>query len=244
LKAIYKIGFGCLFTWFFCACKKPADRLCFKSSGKEVSIFSILKNVYAIKLYDDIDLEVIQSTRNEIEIKGGENLVKHVKFNYTGDTLEIKNNNRCQFLRDETKNMKVILYSSDLKLLKAFGYGNFLIREAFQTNKLRLENYGFGDMDVNLSNADSLVLILVANNKSKLRGTCKYIYTYAIGYNEVDALELNSVSTGVVYAYSGSDIFYHVNDLLYADQAGTGIVYYKGNPAIISNIPNTKIVKL
>jgi Putative auto-transporter adhesin, head GIN domain len=233
-----------LLLLLFFSCKNAKDRSCFKFSGKTITITRQVALLSRIIIFDNIDMTIYQSNRNEMEITGGEHLLNFISTKTNGDILEISNKNKCNFLRNEKDKIKINLYIPNFSRLTNEGFGNISIPEKFSTTKLRFDNLGYGDLDANVSLSDSLILSMSSGNKAVVRGNANTFYTYAIGQNTVNALELAQVKTGVVFAFTNNDIYMMVDSLFYIDQVGKGIVYYKGNPKIVSRTPSAKIVKL
>ncbi len=99
----------------FLGCKKPEDRTCFKSYGKEVVLeHAFPGTVGQLYLGAHLEYELIQDSLNKIEIIGGANVVKHVEFELSGDKLSFKNANSCNFLRNERKVIKVRIHCTNI----------------------------------------------------------------------------------------------------------------------------------
>jgi hypothetical protein len=226
------------------ACKKANERPCFKSSGNLITITRKIIQPEVITIFDNIDLTIYQSNRNEIEIVAGENLVSFIKVTERAGKIEIANKNRCNFLRNESVKIKVSMYISNFSFLTNKGFGNVSIPEIFFSTKLRFHNYGFGDLDINVSLSDSLILAMESGNANIVKGSARNFYAYAVGENKLNALELYQVKAGAVFAFTNSDFYMAIDSVLFVDHVGNGTVYYKGNPTIVTRTPNAKIVKL
>lgn len=81
------------------SCRKPENRLCFKSNGEEKTIEHFTGDFNRLKLYPHLAYVLVQDSLNKIEVTGGSNLVNHVKFSLANGLLEISNANKCSFLR-------------------------------------------------------------------------------------------------------------------------------------------------
>lgn len=96
------------------SCKKPADRACFKSSGKDAVREIPLEDFSSLKLGQHLAYVIIQDSLDKVVIKGGENLVDLVVAEVESARLTISNRNRCSFLRDEHKEIVVEIHCTKL----------------------------------------------------------------------------------------------------------------------------------
>ncbi len=232
------------FILLLCQCKRVEDRSCFKLSGKTNVVVRAINPFKIIEIYDNIDVTIFQSNRNEIEIEAGKNLLNFITLKQDGNTTQLRNTNKCNFFRDEKKRIKVKLFISDFSKLVNEGYGDIFIPEKFTTTKLYFANFSYGNLDLNVNLSDSLILNLASENQVLVKGSANTLYAYMVGGNYLKALDLNAVKTGSVFAYSNVDIYLAVDSVFFVNQFGKGTVYYKGSPKIISRTPNAKIIKL
>jgi Putative auto-transporter adhesin, head GIN domain len=226
------------------SCKNANERSCFKFSGNAITITRKIIQPDVITVFDNIDITIYQSNRNEIEMTAGENLLKFIEIKEENGKLQIANKNRCNFLRNERVKIKITMYISNFSFLTNEGNGNISIPEKFTTTKLRFHNYGYGDLDINVSLSDSLTLALSSGNENIVKGDVYNFYVYAIGENKLNALDLNQVKAGAIVAFTNTDFYMAVDSIFSVDQVGKGTVYYRGNPRIVTRTPNAKIVKL
>jgi hypothetical protein len=233
-----------ILSLFLFGCKKANERSCFKFSGNLKTVTRKITQPNIISIFDNIDLTIYQSNRNEVEITSGENLINFIECKENNGTLQIANKNRCNFLRNESDKIKITIYISNFSKLINEGFGNILIPEKFSTTKLRFHNFGYGDLDINVSLSDSLTLVMSSGNANIVSGDARNFYAYAIGENKLNALELKQVKAGAIIAFTNTDFYMAVDSVFSVDQVGKGTVYYKGNPVIVTRTPNAKIVKL
>ncbi len=89
------------------SCKKAEDRSCFKKEGANISKSILLEHYEKIYLKEHLTYVLVQDTIEKIIINGGENLVNFVESSVDNKTLSIQNKNRCNFLRYNSRKIKV-----------------------------------------------------------------------------------------------------------------------------------------
>jgi hypothetical protein len=106
---------GLLLILFTTSCKKAENRSCFKSVGKETEKVLEVGQFDKLFLREHIEYELIQDSTDKLVIRGGENLVNFVEWNISDDkVLEIKNKNKCNFLRNLKKKVKVEIHFTNI----------------------------------------------------------------------------------------------------------------------------------
>lgn len=100
---------------FSTACKKAEDRTCFKSWGEETTLEIPLESFDKLFLHAHIEYELVQDSTDKLVIIGGENMVKHIEWDINDTkTLSIRNKNKCNFLRNERKVIKVEIHYTNV----------------------------------------------------------------------------------------------------------------------------------
>jgi Putative auto-transporter adhesin, head GIN domain len=112
--------FGCFLAFVF-SCKKPENRRCFKSWGKETVREIPLENFQALDLHEHMEFVLIQDSLNKVVIKAGENMVNFIETSVSDGVLLIKNKNKCRFLRDKKKTIRVEIHFTYLLNIKFAG---------------------------------------------------------------------------------------------------------------------------
>lgn len=114
MKSISYLGIAVFLLLLF-SCKKPEDRSCFKSWGEDTVVeFPMDAEIGKLYLGAQLEYEIIQDSLNKIEIVGGSNVVKHVKWTQEGDKLSFSNTNKCHFIRNERKVIKVRIHCTKM----------------------------------------------------------------------------------------------------------------------------------
>lgn len=216
-------------------CKKPEDRTCWKSHGKEVTKEIMLPSFSRLYLHEHMEFVLVQDSIEKITITGGENMLNFIEATVTDGLLDIQNKNKCSFLRSYKKKIIVeihfkslinILFQGTLPLTNRgvlkFDWLTFLLKDGAGSVNLNLEaeslhatiSHGWGDFT--FSGKTKKANITVRSN-----GFCD---TY--GLEVSDVLTVISKTPGAVKVNAdGSKIKAQID----AD----GNIYYIGSPAMI-----------
>lgn len=105
----------CLLVLVFASCRKPENRTCFKGWGDETSIEVNTGSFNKLFLNAHLEYVMVQDSTDKLVIKGGSNVVNHVKYEVSDDgLLTISNGNRCNFLRDGRKVIVVEIHYTNV----------------------------------------------------------------------------------------------------------------------------------
>ncbi|GAB5399103.1 MAG: hypothetical protein Aureis2KO_06880 [Aureisphaera sp.] len=91
-----------LLTMFFSVlgCNSEDALDCFQTKGDAIVTQFTLPVFSKIRIEDDVSLLIRQGDVQEVLIETGENLINDVVVTVEGETLVVKDNNRCNFVRD------------------------------------------------------------------------------------------------------------------------------------------------
>lgn len=214
------------------SCKKAEDRECAKSAGNEATKEILLEPFHQLLLKEHMEFMLIQDTIEKIVLKGGKNLLNFIKTDISDGILEIRNENKCNFLRSYKKKVLVEIHFIDLNNIDfqgteqmnnkdtlQFYWMTFIIRDGAGPVKLNLNadvlhatiSHGWGDFTFN-------GVAREANFFIRSNGFCD---TY--GLKIIDSLTVISRTQGSVKV--------NVNNVKFkAETQGDGDIYYKGIP--------------
>ena len=96
------------------ACKKAEKRSCWKSVGENATKEIQLEPFNKIKLHAHLNYLLVQDSTDKLVLKGGKNLLNFVSAERVEDVLEIKNENKCNFLRDYDQKITVEIHFTSL----------------------------------------------------------------------------------------------------------------------------------
>ncbi|MFN5629974.1 MAG: head GIN domain-containing protein [Bacteroidota bacterium] len=227
------------------SCNKPNSWDCAKSSGKISTEKRSLTNFFAVKIYKRIHLRLIQDSLNFLEIKAGKNLLPKVSTEITNDTLVITNKNKCNFMRNFTDSIIVVLHFTSLNYLRYESSGDIISVGKIASNKFCSDTWnGSGKIDLDLNCNDVSFAFHTGPGDLDLKGSGKKIYLYCAGQGYLNAekfiseeAQINSIGSGGIKIYSTKS--------LSGDMGGEAMVEYYGNPGIVAvnNIAKGKLIK-
>jgi len=217
---------------FLFACKKAEERSCIKSSGDDDELhFNLSEGIKEFKLYNGAIYHIYQDSSNLVKVRGGENLISFIEIKEDENILEIRNKNKCNFLRDFDKKIVVEIHYPFYTRFYSETADSLVFKDTIQSNYLYItQALGGGYVKLNID-GDKLIMI-GANGVStyEVSGNVNYadlrLQTDAKGYCEsliCPEFEIDQNSTGDLYI-NGENASINVN------MKGTGNVYYTGNP--------------
>jgi hypothetical protein len=218
------------------ACKKSEDRACWKFAGEQVVKSTDLLPFENLYVGTGFDIEFVQDTVNRLQIVSAENLLKFISYEIVEGTLQLKNTNKCRFLRNEKGNkVKMVVYFKEIANIIYEGTGEMKTQGLISTDRLSIMlKEGASPMNLNLEVNSLFVQCepnyrrLIIKGKTKtvqfnLKGNC--VVKSTLNVAEKTTMVTTSTSTSYITAPEGG--------ILKVDLRGRGNVYYKGDPAAI-----------
>lgn len=224
-----------LLTLLLFSCKKEEDRRCFKSIGETESLTISLPTLHSFKLTGRLKYVFIQDSLHKVVIKGGENIIKHISFDYDSDSvLTISDQNKCHFLRKQNDLTTVEIHVSDLKYIHIQSGDSIASRGTLKVETLNIE-VSDGSSSVNLD------LDVNTINTYARFGFCDLNYSGKANFcnnnfehnNQLNATQLKVTQSIFVYHKSAQNIKVDASN---CELTGTifsnGNIMYKGVPTV------------
>lgn len=217
------------------ACKKSEDRRCIKGAGEVVTIERELTPFFALDLGPHIQYVLVQDTVEKVVLTGGENLLNFITTEVDGGVLNLRNTNRCNFLRSYKK---VVVAEIHLKEIS-----NVLFQG---TKELRCENQlnaqsltfvmknGAGQCNLDV-NSDILFLAAIQGfGNFTCKGSTNYLRVDMRDNGFGDAYELEVSDSLNVVSYSSEILKVNANGAQFRAEVGSnGDIWYKGSPTFL-----------
>lgn len=180
----------------------------------------------------DIPAEVSISQDNNyvVRIDASQELLDQIVTAKDGQDLVIKfKNNKWHWNGNE--HIRITIHLPKLNSIELNGSGNVIAQTDFSTDKLRLEVNGSGDLKLmKISATDLDAEINGSGSILDISGTVNDMDLEVNGSGDIKAEKLGGKKVNASIAGSG-DINIGETEALNAEIAGSGNVYYKGNPA-------------
>lgn len=225
-----------LVLFFTFACKKAEEKVCFKPYGETTELsYSLPDNITEFKLYNNINYHIYQDSLQIVKIIGGENLIQHISLNQFENQFEIRNHNKCNFLRNFDKKITVEIHYPNYTRFYSETADSLIFKDTINSNYFYLtQTLGGGYVKLNIAGDK---LIMIGSN-----GVSTYEVSGKVNYADLrlqtDAkgictnlicpeFEIDQNSTGDLFI-NGDSAKININ------MKGTGNVYYSGNPDSIA----------
>lgn len=218
------------------SCKKAEDRTCFKKIGKDAELTIALPEFNKLLLREQIEFVLIQDSTDKLVIKGGENLIKHISWSVNSENLlEIKNANKCNFLRKLDKKVKVEIHFTSLYNLHYEGTEPLTSLDTLNTPYfVMMIRDGAGSVKLNLRAVVIEADISHGWGDYTLSGRTAYARIAARSNGFCDVRNLKISDSVLVSSETAGTIKLNANGIpLRGQLSGYGDVWYYGIPSLI-----------
>lgn len=211
-------------------CKSGDAPDCFKTAGDVSSETRTIEGfLRKVQINDEIDVTFIPAEENKVIVKGPEYLIADVVTSQEQGTLQIRNENTCNWVRDLSIRMEVEVYTTEVEYINYQGQGDVLFQDTLETDHLTFENnQGFGDVLIRFS-GDSLTVLNHDYTNIKVIGEARIASFFHQGSGVFDASELQAVAV-LTNNNSLNSLYVYPINYLFAKLTNKGNTYYKGSP--------------
>lgn len=233
---ISKLSFTLLIVFFLQGCQKDHMLDCFKSAGKTTTEIRQASAFINIDLSDNVDLVINPDTTPYIKVTAGDNLIEGIITELEGNTLYIRNENRCNWMRS-FDNEYIVEVGMD-KPVKIYydGSGNISCMDTIRSAEFFFECYdGSGSINF-LFNCDKTYLNNhIGRTEIHAFGFSRESYIYINDVGILDARELSTSYTYIRHRTTGN-CYVNAKDELGFEIRSSGNVYYMGNPHFFNEV--------
>ncbi len=199
---------------------------CEEGFGSTITEELNLSDFTGIKLSIDAQVYISQGDRQEVLVKGQDNIIGELETNVRNDIWEIEFDD-CVENHDV---LRIYITSPNLNYIANNGSGKIRSDNVLKTPDLDLKNNGSGD--VQLSMETTIVNVRnTGSGKLELEGVATTLDLNIDGSGDVEAFDFLVKDAQVDIEGSG-DAQVNVADFLEIRIDGSGDVYYKGDPDI------------
>ena len=217
----------------FIGCKKPNQRSCWKGAGKMVSEIRELSNKTIINIFNDADITLIQDSLNYVEIESYSNLVSFIEINTIDTATEIRNLNRCNFIRDKNIENIVTIHYSNIEILNLYGTGKVIFIGEIIQDKLEINSYDArSEFTLNISCQRLECSFIEGSVNANISGSSDSTYIYQSKHSIVNAANLTNSYLHFSNRSTG-DAHVGPTNILAVELLDVGNIYYAGNPSLI-----------
>lgn len=235
-KDIFKkkksIIFLFLISLIVSSCDKENAPDCFQKNGKEIEIGRTIVPFDTLEIYDIFEVELVQDTVSEIKIFGGENLLPEVITNIQNNKLTIENKNSCGWVRGYDKKIKLIIHNNCFENIHIYGQSTIKSLNILEGYFFEFQFFSpIASCDLKVNGTQSYMLIYGTGDYT-IKGTVSVSVIDAKNHSMVFADSLQTNYTNVFH-YSTGNCYMWANERIKARVAGSGSIFYKGNPTTI-----------
>ncbi|MEI7661111.1 MAG: DUF2807 domain-containing protein [Bacteroidota bacterium] len=214
--------------------------LCFTSNGQQVRQVRNLTDFTQIDIQNNVNLILSPDSANhaEVQVEAGQNIIGGISTRVVDGQLQIRNNNKCNWLRDYSRPVNVYVSNSKLWKINYNGSGNVSSAGILQQDSLSIVVYGgCGTIDLDLDIWQGNFSLTMGTVDFRLRGTCAITSVFSADYGLYDARELKTGYTFITNKGTNDCYVQAVNELE-ATIGSIGNIYYKNEPKSMKVVIN------
>jgi hypothetical protein len=218
-----------LLPWILAGCAKDGG-VCVTTTGQLVRQARNVNYFTQIDIQDNVNLVLKTDTGNSVVVEAGQNIISGVSTTVSGGILNIRNNNKCNWLRDYSKPVNVYVTASGLWKISYNGSGDITTSGTLKQDSLNVEVWGgCGTINLTLDLWQGSFSLNMGTVDFRLHGVCAITSVYSGDYGLYDARDMKTGYTFITNKGSNDSYVMAVNDLD-ATIGSIGNIYYSGNP--------------
>jgi hypothetical protein len=215
------------------SCNKDDQGSCFKMTGEVISEKRILTVFDSIRLERRIELYLVPDTINYAEVEAGRNLLPKIRTDLQGNTLVIRNDNRCNWVRSYEIPVRVYLHHTGIRHIVNFGTGKIISTDTLRSPEITLE-FRDASSDVNLRVNNQRVHIIQHTGASDVKIFGKTgelsVYMSSLAWGDYRALAAAKV---YVESRSAADCFVRATESYFFRLRAAGNIYYSASAPLL-----------
>ncbi|MBK6543360.1 MAG: DUF2807 domain-containing protein [Flavobacteriales bacterium] len=219
-----------------CACQREQWDDCITSTGPDSEEVRTPGVFTTVDLDDRIDLVLEEVESGTVTVEAGENLIDQVSTNLRDGVLEIRNENKCNWVRSFKPRITVKVPLADVAKLVLRGTGNVRCTDTIVRDVFLLDQWGAqGTTELTLDVGRVDIGLHTGAGDVVLHGRCREqanLYNGIMG--PIDAADMRARFVSV--NNSGiTDIRCWADNGLNAQIYDVGDVYYRGDPPTLQS---------
>ena len=220
-----------LATFLFSISANAQNRNKIKGEGSVTTKTLDLKTFTSIGLGISADVVLTQGNRQEVKVKGQQNIIDNIKTEVKGDSWNIEFHDRVS----DHKELTIYITMETLEALSIGGSGDISCTNQFKNLKdVAISIGGSGNVSLDL-NAKDIAVSIGGSGEVSLDGSGDELAISIGGSGDVKAFDC-AVKTCSVSSAGSGNIEINVSDELEVSMVGSGDVNYKGDPKVKSSI--------
>lgn len=226
--------YTCILLFVLISCKKAEDRNCFKSTGDPATKEIELAGFEKLYLGPHLQYVLVQDTVNKVVLSGGKNLLNLVETSVDDQyMLSVRNNNKCNFLRDYDKVITVEIHFKKIYNILFEGTHELTCPFPIQSDYFTLViRDGAGKLNLNLNAYELHTEVTYGWGNFDLSGNVNYLNLDIGGDGFGSTYGMNVSDSIVVVSNTTETVMVNANGCrLHAQTLSSGDIWYKGYPS-------------
>jgi len=174
------------------------------------------------------EVQLIKGSEGKITVKADENLMEYIITEVKNGTLKIKTKKGYNIRTKRT--IKITVPFNDIEAVSLAGSGEVYSKDRIDSSHLELSVAGSGSMKLEVS-SKNLKSSVAGSGNLRLTGDTKEFKCSVAGSGNINSYDLKAKKVTVNVAGSGN-VRVNAIDEIHANSAGSGDIYYSGNPEI------------
>jgi len=199
-----------------------------KGNGDIITKTRTVSNYDKIGIAGSFDVKLFKGKEGEITIKADENLMEYIITEVKNGDLKIKTKKGYNIKGSKTIIIKVPF--NDISAVSLAGSGDIYSDDIIDSHDLKLSIAGSGNLDLNVS-TKNLISSIAGSGNMNLKGDSKEFTCSIAGSGNINSYNMKAAIAIVKIAGSGNAKV-HATKEIHANTAGSGDIYYSGNPSI------------
>lgn len=212
------------------SCKKDHRTDCFKSTGDLAEEHRTLQPVNRLHISDNIEVIVHPGSSYHLKVRAGQNLLNGIITEQTGNTLYIRNENRCNWVRKFGTTQLVEVYVDTLEKIEYYGSGDLHFADTLRMYEFTFDSWnGSGTLNFLLNTEKSHFNNNLGRPDIHVSGKSNVSFVYM---NDVGAYFGAALKSDLCYIRNRSTghCYIRVEKELEAELEYSGNIYYSGQP--------------
>lgn len=210
---------------------------CEKGNGIFISKKTELKPFNSIDASGQCQIYITQGNQHFVEVKGDSNLVELVSIVQNRKTIDIELKN-CIY---DKSSLNIYVTTPEFSDIELSGMVFLQSENTINSKKLNIETSGASEINLDLQ-VQKLKINASGACNMRLQGIADKFNASFSGASKLKALDLQT-RIATIEGSGASNLHINTIEVLKVDLSGSGVLEYKGNPKISSDISGAATIK-
>ena len=199
-----------------------------KGDGNIITKTRTVSDYDKIGVAGSFDVKLLKGEEGEITIKADKNLMEYIITEVKNGNLKIKTKKGYSIRSNKT--IIITVPFETINAVSLAGSGDIYSEDVIDSSNLKLSLAGSGNLNLNVS-TKNLTSKIAGSGNMTLNGDSNEFTCSIAGSGNINGYDLKATVVTVKIAGSGN-VKVHAINAIFAKAAGSGNIYYIGNPSI------------